>query len=400
MSSGSWLGHGIEDIGTTPGLMGPEEKVFLGWLNYAEVNGGQDATYDLGPSQHTYATALQAIKVNLPDAVTSTSYTTPPAGAHAWWSGRGDDLSNRLTRTVPAASRVVVTGDAWWQIEDGYDYLYAEWSTDGGQSWHQIGNPLTASSRDWVSKRWAYNPGGQESLFRFRYQTDGGVNEAGAFLDNITIAAGRDATFADGAEDGDNGWTALGWTTSTGTETKTSPRYYLLENRQYVGYDATLQVGPYQFSEGVRRPDWVEHFAFQDGMLVWYVDGSQPDNNTSTHPGAGAAMVVDARPTSFAYPDGSRPSNRRQPFDATFGLQATDPVCLHKQVADATTAGYTTYEACAPSSAGIPTFDDSNPLAYWSSANPQGSVQVAGVGVTATVTAENGSVLTVAVHNP
>jgi len=400
MSSGSWLGHGIEDIGTTPGLMGPEEKLFLGWLNYAEVNGGQDATYDLGPSQHTYDTALQAIKVNLPDAVTSTSYTTPPAGAHAWWSGRGDDLSNRLTRTVPAASRVVVTGDAWWQIEDGYDYLYAEWSTDGGQSWHQIGNPLTASSRDWVSKRWAYNPGGQESLFRFRYQTDGGVNEAGAFLDNITIAGGRSFTFTDGAEDGDNGWTATGWKTSTGTESRTSPRYYLLENRQYVGYDATLQVGPYQFSEGVTRPDWVEHFAFQDGMLVWYVDGSQPDNNTSTHPGAGAAMVVDARPTSFAYPDGSRPSNRRQPFDATFGLQATDPVCLHKQVADATTAGYTTYEACAPSSAGIPTFDDSNPLAYWSSANPQGSVQVAGVGVTATVTAENGSVLTVAVHNP
>ena len=139
----------------------------------------------------------------------------------------------------------------------------------------------------------------------------------------------------------------------------------------------------------------MEHFAFQDGMLVWYVDDSQPDNNTSAHPGAGAPCRSTPDPTSFTYPDGSRPSNRRQPFDATFGLQATDPVCLHKQVADATAAGYTTYEACAPSSAGIATFDDSDPLAYWSSANPMGSVKVAGVGVTATVTAETGSVLTV-----
>jgi immune inhibitor A len=400
MSSGSWLNHGLDNIGSTPGLMGPEEKLFLGWLTYSEVNAGQDATVDVGPSQHTYDGSVQAIKVNLPDTVTSTSYTTPASGAHAWWTGKGDDLSNRLTRTVAAASRVVVTSDAWWQIEDGYDYLYAEWSTDNGQSWHQIGNPLTGTSRDWVGKRWAYNPGGQPSLFRFRYQTDGGVNEAGAFLDNITIATGKADTFTDGAEDGNNGWTVIGWKTSTGTEDKSSTRYYLLENRQYVGYDTTLQVGPYQFSEGVTRPDWVEHFPFQDGMLVWYVDDSQPDNNTSTHPGAAAAMVVDSRPTSLTYADGTRPSNRRQPFDATFGLQATDQVCLHKQVADSSPAGYTTYEACAPSSPGIATFDDSDPLAYWSAANPQGSVKVAGVGVTATVTAETGGVLTVSVHNP
>ena len=244
MSSGSWLNHGLDNIGSTPGLMGPEEKLFLGWLKYSEVNAGEDATVDVGPSQHTYDGSEQAIKVNLPDAVTSTSYTVPTTGAHAWWTGQGDDLSNRLIRAVPGASRVVVTGDAWWQIEDGYDYLYAEWSTDNGQTWHQIGNPLTGASRDWVGRRWAYNAGGQPSLFRFRYQTDGGVNEAGAFLDNITIAPAKASSFTDGAEDGDNGWTVIGWKTSTGTEAKSSTRYYLLENRQYVGYDSTLQVGP------------------------------------------------------------------------------------------------------------------------------------------------------------
>lgn len=400
MSSGSWLNHGTEDIGSVPGLMGPEEKLYLGWLDNAEVSPGQSGSYQLSPSQNTVDGQEQAVKVNLPDAVTTTSYTTPPEGTHAWWTGRGDQLNNKLTREVPAAGRVTVKADVWHQIEAGYDYLYAEWSTDGGATWNRTGTPIDGASRGWVTKRWSYNAGGQPSLFRFRYQTDGGVNEAGAFVDSIVVGAGTAYSFADGAEAGNNGWTPQGFTISTGSESNTSPRYYLIENRQYVGYDATLETGPYQFSEAVTRPDWVEHFSFQDGMLVWYVDGSYADNNVSAHPGAGSAMVVDARPLSLTYPDGTRPSNRRQPFDATFGLQPVDPVCLHKQVADTSAAGYSTYAACATDLAAKPTFDDSDPLAYWSSVNPQNSVKVAGHGVTATVTGETGGVLSVAVANP
>ena len=74
-------------------------------------------------------------------------------------------------------------------------------------------------------------------------------------------------------------------------------------------------------------------------------------------------------------------------------------MCLHKQVA--TSTGHQTLEACAPSTAGIPTFDDSDPTAYWNPANPQNSVKVAGVGVTATVTGENADgTITVQVANP
>ena len=60
----------------------------------------------------------------------------------------------------------------------------------------------------------------------------------------------------------------------------------------------------------------------------------------------------------------------------------------------------TTVEACAAANAGIPKFDDSNPAAYYSTANPQNSVKVAGHGVTATVTGQSGTVLTVEVTNP
>ena len=109
-----------------------------------------------------------------------------------------------------------------------------------------------------------------------------------------------------------------------------------MENRQYVGYDATLQEGGYQFSNGLTKPNWVEFFPVQDGMLVWLVDNSYTDNNVITHPGAGYAMVVDASPNSLTYPDGTSPSNRREPFDATFDIDEVDEACLHKEVAGGT----------------------------------------------------------------
>ena len=39
-----------------------------------------------------------------------------------------------------------------------------------------------------------------------------------------------------------------------------------------------------------------------DGLLIWQVDYSQEDNNTSTHPGQGLVLPIDARPTPIAWP--------------------------------------------------------------------------------------------------
>jgi immune inhibitor A len=408
MSSGSWLNEGQaagDAIGTTPGGFGPEEKLFLGWLDYSTVGAGASGDYVLGASQNTYKGKDQAIKVNLPRSDRTDTYVTPPEGTHAWWSGRGDDLKNTLTRSIPAGSSVSVSADLWYDIEANYDYLYAEYSVDGGAHWTTLGTPITGSGTKWASKKWSYKPaGGVASTFRFRYATDGGFNLAGAFVDDIAVTVGKNYTFTDGVEAGTNGWTAQGWTISTGTEVTSAERYYLIENRQYVGYDHTLQVGPYQFSEAYTRPDWVERFPYQTGMLVWLVDQGYADNNTITHPGVGYALPVDARPNTLTYSDGTSPSNRREPFDAVFGLHALDSVCLHKQV-PVTVKGTTTIEtlaACndAASRQPVATFDDSDELAYSSTANPLGSVTVSGVGVKATVTAESGTDITVHVSNP
>ena len=410
MSSGSWLNEGEaanDGIGTTPGGFGPEEKLFLGWLDHTTIGAGTSGSYVLSPSEQTLDGADQALKVDLPASERTDTYVAPAVGAHSWWSGRGDELNNTLSRTLALTEgqSVLVTAKLWYSIEQDYDYLYAEYSTNGGQNWTQVGRPLTGAGERWAGKRWSFRaPVTGDVTFRFRYATDGGVNEAGAFLDEITTKVGQTVLDTDGAEGGTSAWTADGWKASTGTEVTRGERYYLIENRQYVGFDDTLAVGPYQFSEGLTRPDWVERFPFQNGMLVWLVDHGYTDNNVSTHVGAGYALPVDARPNSLTYPDGSSPSNRREPFDAVFGLETLDSVCLHKQVATKVKGKTTisTLEACNSDADRIakPTFNDTDPLAYYSSAAPQNSVKVAGAGVTATVTGGTTGSLNVTVTNP
>ena len=409
MSVGSWMGDGTEDIGTKPDYMGPWEKLQLGWLDYTVAPAGASAV-TLDPSA--------AVIVDVADRPVSTDYTV--IDGHAWWTGNADDLNSTLTRSIDLTglNSATLLADAWYQIEAGYDYLYVEYSTDNGDTWTQVGSPLDGSSNGkWKGLRYAI-PGGSETLIRFRYDTDGGVSEGGAFLDNITIKSGGTQLFFDDVESGANGWTAEGgFKVSTGTEEVVGDRYYIAENRTYVGYDAGLEVGPYQFSFALTDPDKVEHFAFQDGLLVWMVDESYIDNNNSQHTGRALALPVDARPTPFKYDDGTQPSNRRQPFDATFGLQdvpagpTADPeggtlpcAGLHKQYVAGTKKAPTIAYYCAwptlAQRAAIATFNDASETAYWDSTNPQNSIKTAGSGVTIQVTAQTtGGSLSVALGN-
>ena len=94
MSSGSWLSHGVsapageEGIGTVPGLMGPEEKLFLGWLDYSEVNAGQRGTYNARPvAAHLRRAPTRRSRSTCPNSTITNDYTTPPSG-HATRGGR------------------------------------------------------------------------------------------------------------------------------------------------------------------------------------------------------------------------------------------------------------------------------------------------------------------------
>jgi immune inhibitor A len=391
MSGGSWLNHGAYSIGTTPGYLGPWEKLQLGWLDYRQVNHGTAAQVRLGPADRTGALP-QAILVNLPDKTVVTDYNTPHSGAFEWWGGSADSLSNTLSRTVDlSAATTSATVSAWakYDIEADFDFLYGEVSTNAGVSWSPIGTPVDGSS-DW--KQISYDLSayvGQVVQFRFRYATDGGLHFDGPFLDDLALTVDGASTWADDVESGDNGWTAKGFTRMGGSVTKDVPRFYLAENRVYAGYDATLKTGPYNFGWGDTRADWVERFPYQNGLLVWYSNGECTDNNTITHPGCGQALPVDARPAPVMFDGGFKLGNRRQPFDATFGREPTDAVTFHRNGV----------ASVVPRQRAIPTFDDRDPDRYWSALNPGASTKVAGSGTQINVedTSPNGDQMLVRV---
>ncbi len=372
MSGGSWLNHGEDSIGTTPGYMGAWEKLQLGWLDYSEVTYGRDARAELGPADQA-GSKSQAVLVHLPNKTTTTEYNTPYSGSFEWWGGSADDLNTTLTREVDLtdAATATLSAKAFYEIEEGFDYLYGEVSTDGGATWADAGDPISATS-DWTDISYDLTPyAGETVQFRFRYATDGGLHLDGPFLDDIVLTVNGAPVWTDDVESGDNGWTAKGFTRMDGTVTKVTEKYYLAENRVYSGYDETLKTGPYNFGWSNSKPDWVERFPYQNGLLVWLVDDSYGDNNTSEHPGHGLVLPVDARPKAIKFADGVLLGNRRQPFDATFGQEKTDAVTFHRNGT----------AVRVPSSKPIPVFDDRDPNRYWSSENPWSSTIVDGTGV-------------------
>ena len=140
---------------------------------------------------------------------------------------------------------------------------------------------------------------------------------SGLLVDDIKVTNGATTVFADGAETSPNGWTLDGFRSVGASYDTAYDQFYLASNRAYVSYDKYLQTGPYNFSFP-DRPDFVEKFPYQDGLLVNYWDSSYSDNNTSQHPGGGLVLPIDANPRGALQPagrrrgaDASRPTTRR-----------------------------------------------------------------------------------------
>lgn len=381
MSSGSWLGRGEDAIGDLPGDMNAWDKLQLGWLNYDIAKAGVKSWHKLGLSEYN-TKYRQAVVVSLPDKAVTTTVVTPAQGATQWWSGSGDDLKNTLTRSVDLTGKksAALSLDGWYDIEANYDYLYTEVSTDGGANWTALdgtvdGQPIPRDGSDKPAltgsvdgyKKLSYSLdayAGQKIQLRFRYQTDGGVALKGFAADDITLTADGATLFADDAESADPAWTANGFSRIGASFTKDYKQYYIAENRQYVSYDTTLKTGPYNFGFA-SRPDWVEHYPYQNGLLIWKWDTSEADNNTSVHPGTGLILPIDSHPNALKWSDGTLMRNRVQTYDSPFSTFRTDGITLHK--ADATTT--------IRSSKGVPVFND-HTSTYYDPSNPAGGVKI------------------------
>ncbi|WP_030568794.1 immune inhibitor A domain-containing protein [Streptomyces aureocirculatus] len=382
MSAGSWLGTAKNAIGDLPGDMTAWDKFQLGWLDYAKAKAATTSEHKLGVAEYN-TRHRQALLVDLPKKAVTTTIVKPAAGSKQWWSDQGDDLKNTLTRSVDLTgkSKAELSLKGWWDIEANYDYLYTEVSTDGGANWTPVdgkadGKQITRDAGDkpaltGVSTKYqslvfpldAY--AGKKIDLRFRYATDGGTAGKGFAADALTVTADGAKLFEDGAEGDDNGWRTKGFSRIGESFTKKYDQYYLAENRQYVSYDKTLEKGPYNFGFSASRPDWVEHYPYQTGLMIWQWDTSQKDNNVSQHPGKGLILPVDAHAKPMKWKDGTLLRNKIQPFDAPFSKYATDAFTLHN--ADVALK--------IKSKKGVPVFDDRKGT-YWYAENPTGSVKV------------------------
>ncbi|RKQ90987.1 immune inhibitor A [Solirubrobacter pauli] len=391
-------------IGTRAADLGAWDKLQLGWLDYEIVPAGQNRTLDLGPHEYNSAKA-QGVVVPLPQKTVSHDVGAPAAGAKQWWSGTGNDLDNTLTRSVAVpAGTTTLTFQARWNIEDcgttPCDYGYVE--VDDGTGFKAIAGSITkAAEKSGIDGFQAtYVPAtfdlsayaGKTIQLRLRYKTDGAAEgqnpnvEAGFFADEIKVTNGTTTVFSDGAESGTNGWTANGWTTVAGAFETKHDHFYIASNRTYASYDQYLQTGPYNFGFP-SRPDWTEHFPYQNGLLVSYWDTSQGDNNESEHPGQGLILPIDANPRPIYRLDGKPWRGRVQTYDAPFGLEKSDSFTLHAQETGA--ASYIRGQAA------VPTFDDRKE--YWDPALPTVGVKVPHVGVQIRVTQQSGTSMRVRV---
>src|SRR5690606_24485934 len=162
------------------------------------------------------------------------------------------------------------------------------------------------TTTDWVPAEFDLSAyAGQTVTLSIVYQTDpavGGNDDElpdGVFVDNITIG-----DFTDGAEAGPGDWQASGWSIVGNSTTDLYPHFYIAGWRSYVSYDKYLKTGPYYFGYGSALPDKVDHYAYQEGLLISYWNTLYEDNDTGAHPGVGRNLYIDAHPQPFARSDG------------------------------------------------------------------------------------------------
>lgn len=404
MSAGSWLGRGKGEIGDLPGDMTAWDKLQLGWLDYDEAKAATASTHKLGVSEYNTKNP-QALVVELPKKPVTTTVVKPAEGSRQWWSDMGDDLKNTLSRPVDLTGKTKASLelDGWWDIEANYDYLYAEVSEDG-TNWTPVdgtadGKAITRDAGDkpaLTGPSGAYKKlvypldayAGKKIDVRFRYQTDGGAGGKGFAADAISVVADGTPLFTDNAEADDAGWTSKGFSRIEESFTKDYDQFYIAENRQYVSYDKTLKSGPYNFGFKAPKDGWVEHYAYQNGLMVWLWDTSQKDNNTSVHPGKGLILPVDAHAKPLKWADGTVIRNKIQTFDSSFSKYPTDLFRLH----NADKAQWILPQV------GKPVFDDRKGT-YWYEENPTGSVDVPDTNTKISIVSEplSGSTITVKV---
>ncbi|CAM3905141.1 M6 family metalloprotease domain-containing protein [Corallococcus sp. ZKHCc1 1396] len=406
MSSGSYLNDGTTDIGSRPGDFFAWDKLQLGWLDHATTTHGLYSYHKLGPSGVTSKNAKQALVVNLPTKPRPQVTTPPIEGQFSWQGGAANNLDRVLVKTVklPNKTPITFTFSTWFDIEEDWDYAYVALAVEDGpfvnlpspvsrttNPWgNNLGNGITGLSDGWVPLSFDLSAhAGKKVTLKIRYKTDGAEFGRGFLVDGFQLWAKNKYVFGDDAENGDKYWDQATFFLNDGNQTFYD-NYYIAEWRQFRGYDAGLETGPYNYgfsADGLG--DYAERYSYNPGLLITYWDTSVPDNRVSVHPGEGRILPIDSRPQPLQRSDGRYWSGRVQTHDATFGLQPSFPLSLKPN-------GFPRSEY--PSQPAVPVFNDLNE--FWSATQPYAGVKVPKTGTIIEVLSENkaGTVMQVQVR--
>ncbi len=151
----------------------------------------------------------------------------PLSGAYYFWSNKGDESDMTLTRSFDFSDQsgpLTLNYWTWYDIEEGWDFLYLVASTDNGDTWEILNTPsgtdddpygngygwgYSGLSDGWIEEsvdisRFA----GQNVQLRFEYVTDAAVNGEGFLLDDISVP---EIGYSSDFENDNGGWEAAGW---------------------------------------------------------------------------------------------------------------------------------------------------------------------------------------------
>lgn len=345
-----WVGY---PIGFLPPPMDPLHMDELGWLDPKVSLSDPSQTYTVligqTSSYPNEKDMARGVQIWLPDGVAQRP--VQPHGHYEWWGGRQNDSQASMTLaapvTLPQQWPTALYVDLAYDIEQDYDYLHVQISTDDGQTFSDLTNDstdpnamaFTGTGSSWPDfKREKFDLSayaGKSVRLRFLYATDAGTVNQGPYIDDIDIeedgnTSGNGAViFSDDAENGDAKWIySEPWERVGATRTFTQSYYLQWRNVSPTGgYDRSLAQSDWRY--GPANP----------GLLVWYSNSLYSDNNITgaltdlpSFGPKGRMLVVDAHPEPYRWQDivaagfpneAANLNSRGQMRDATFSLSDT-----------------------------------------------------------------------------
>ena len=250
--------------------------------------------YDIEPQGHR-----GTLSVSLQGAPTVRIIGNDPLGSSdEWWSNRYDNMDSTLTRTFDLTGlkgrHATLQFSAWYALEQDYDYVFVEASTDG-KNWTTLkatstttsnpnganrGNGYTGTSGGgnsptWVQQHVDLTPyAGKKVQIRFEEVTDDAVNLQGFALDAISIP---ELHFQDNATS-DNGWVSNGFIRSNNL----LPEHFTAQALVYTGTTFTVQSMTVDLASGQGILQ-IPNFGRQVTRVVLVVSAYAPETTLLAH---------------------------------------------------------------------------------------------------------------------